>query len=187
MKLRITVMSGLMALFLIRIITTGTVGHAEPQAIDPAIYSDSKLSTSNALNIYYEKDGTKKSVSVEIPMSAKSIISKMLKKNYFIVFRTMKTPSKLTPNLILEHLHWMVDLEKRGIIFLSGPLFDSSGNQSVGITVFRAEDFSSAKKIALSDPIVNSGVAEVELKRWQLNEGRLSINVDLSDQTYTLN
>ena len=53
------------------------------------------------------------------------------------------------------------------------------------MTVFRAASATEASDLAASDPFCEAGAASFEIKRWQLNEGRVSIHIDLSDQTYS--
>jgi len=38
--------------------------------------------------------------------------------------------------------------------------------------------------MASADPFVTGGAVTFEIIRWQVNEGRVNISVDLSDQTY---
>ena len=81
----------------------------------------------------------------------------------------------------------MIDLEKSGILFLSGPLHDDSGAMTGnGMTVIRAASFKDATAIANRDPFVKAGFREPKIHRWVVNEGRISLNIDLSDRTSAL-
>lgn len=110
--------------------------------------------------------------------------SAMLKKSYYAMFRRIVNPAALKP-VVLEHYKWIIDLEKRGLVFASGPLFKADGTMGVGMTILRAQSHEEAETLAIGDPFCKAGAAEFEIQRWQINEGRISIAIDFSDQTYT--
>lgn len=109
---------------------------------------------------------------------------KMWKRSYFVMSRNVIDPSKIA-DVLLEHYKWIIALEKQDKVFASGPLFDKSNEQGVGMTVFRAEDWEEAERMAGGDPFVTSGAMEFAIQRWQINEGRINVSVDFSDQTYS--
>jgi uncharacterized protein len=111
--------------------------------------------------------------------------SKMLKKSYYVMFRTVVDRSKLAA-VLLAHYRWIIGLEKDGHVLASGPLFDADEAQGVGMTVFRAKDFNEATALAAGDPFCQSGAATFKIQRWQLNEGQIQISIDLSDQSFHL-
>lgn len=110
--------------------------------------------------------------------------AKMWKKSFFVMARTNADTSKLAPNY-LDHYRWIIDLEKQGKVYASGPLFNRDGSQAAGMTVFRVDSFEEAEMLAQGDPFVVSGAVTYILQEWQINEGRLNISVDLSDMTVT--
>lgn len=111
--------------------------------------------------------------------------SRMLMKSYYVMFRNVVDRGKL-PGAALAHYRWIIDLEKQGRVFASGPLFEENGDQAAGMTVFRVESVEEARALAAGDPFCVSGGVEFVIRRWQLNEGRLQVHLDLSDQTYRL-
>jgi uncharacterized protein len=111
--------------------------------------------------------------------------SAMLKKSYFVMFRKILAPEKLGA-VMLDHYRWIIDLEKRNLVFASGPLFQQDGAQGVGMTIFKAKDWEEATRLAASDPFCTSGAAQFDIARWQINEGRICVSVDFSDRTYTM-
>lgn len=81
-----------------------------------------------------------------------------------------------------SHLDWIVGLEKSGAVFLSGPL--TSGPEvrpGCGVTVLRAESSDDAKAIALHDPFVRLGLRTFEVFEWLLKEGKVSLDISLSE------
>ena len=85
---------------------------------------------------------------------------------------------------MLEHYCWIIELEKQGRVLASGPVTERGGGPGVGMTVFRCDSFEEAAELAATDPFFTSGAAEFEIARWQINEGRLTVSIDLSDGGY---
>ena len=78
----------------------------------------------------------------------------------------------------------MIGLEKRGLVFASGPLADGGGPPTGhGLTVLRAKDAGEARALAEADPFFINGVRSFEIKEWTVMEGTLGVRVNLSDQT----
>jgi uncharacterized protein len=84
----------------------------------------------------------------------------------------------------MAHLEYMIGLEKRGLIFASGPISDGDGPPSGhGLTVLRAASAAEARALAEADPFYVNGLRTFELKQWTVMEGSLSLRVNLSDQS----
>ncbi|MBC2662774.1 hypothetical protein H7F50_13530 [Novosphingobium flavum] len=109
--------------------------------------------------------------------------ARMIQRSFFVMFRRIVAPERLK-SVMLDHYRWIIDLEKQGVVFASGPMFSADGSPGVGMTVFRVDDIETAAALAASDPFCTSGAAEFEIKRWQVNEGRITVAIDFSDQSY---
>jgi uncharacterized protein len=109
---------------------------------------------------------------------------KMLRKKLYVVLsKPVVTPDKLQP-FLSAHLEYMIGLEKRGLVFASGPLADGEGPPTgQGLTVLRAKDANEARALAESDPFFVNGLRSFEIKEWTVMEGTLGVRVNLSDQT----
>jgi len=109
---------------------------------------------------------------------------KMLRKKFYVVLsKPAVVPDKLQP-FLSAHLEYMIDLEKRGLVFASGPLADGEGPPTgQGLTVLRAKDADEARALAEADPFFINGLRSFELKEWTVMEGTLGVRVNLSDQT----
>ncbi|HXX04160.1 MAG TPA: YciI family protein, partial [Xanthobacteraceae bacterium] len=82
------------------------------------------------------------------------------------------------------HLEYMIELEKRGVLFASGPLADGAGPPSgAGLTILRAANAGEARALAEADPFVIQGLRSYELKEWTVMEGAFGLRVNLSDQS----
>jgi uncharacterized protein YciI len=112
------------------------------------------------------------------------LTQKMLRKRlYVLLSKPLVAPEKLKP-FLSAHLDYMISLEKRGVVFASGPLADAEGPPSGhGLTVLRTKDAKEARAIAEADPFFANGLRTFELKEWTLMEGTLGLRVNLSDQS----
>ncbi len=115
---------------------------------------------------------------------AAELMGKMLRKKlYVLISKPLVPPEQLKP-LLATHLDYMIGLERRGVLFASGPLTEPDGAPSGhGLTVLRVSDAGEARRIAQAEPFVAQGLRTFELKEWTVMEGTLGVRVNLSDQT----
>jgi uncharacterized protein len=109
--------------------------------------------------------------------------SLMWKKSFYVMTRRIVDPTKLAPNA-LAHYQWMIELEKQGRVFASGPLFRKGETLGAGMTIFRVDKWEEAEALASADPFCKSGAMKFDLMLWQVSEGRMSIRFDFSDMTF---
>jgi uncharacterized protein YciI len=109
----------------------------------------------------------------------------MLQRELYVVLTTpIKPMSELLP-LLPDHLNYMIDLEKRGMLFASGPFLAGKDLlPGTGMTILRAGSLEEAEAIAGEDPLNKSGMRTFEVRTWQLNEGSFTITVNYSDRSY---
>ncbi len=109
---------------------------------------------------------------------------KMLRRKFYAVLsQPSATPEKLKA-FLPAHLEYMIGLEKRGVLFASGPLADGEGPPSgAGLTILRTASAREARELAEADPFVANGLRTFELKEWTIMEGTLGLRVNLSDQS----
>ena len=112
------------------------------------------------------------------------LTAKMLRRKlYAVISQPSPVPQKLKP-LLPAHLEYMIELEKRGLLFASGPLSDGAGPPNgAGLTILRAASAAEARALAEAHPFVAHGLRTFELKEWTLMEGSLGLKVNLSDQS----
>src|SRR5258706_14126096 len=113
------------------------------------------------------------------------LTSRMLQRELYVVLTTpIKPMSELLP-LLPDHLHYMIDLEKRGILFASGPFLAGKDLlPGTGLTILRAGSLEEAEAIAREDPFNKSGMRTFKIKTWQLNNGSFPLTVNYSDRSY---
>ena len=112
------------------------------------------------------------------------LTARMLRKKLYVVLsKSGATPEQIAKHLP-QHLEYMIGLEKKGIVFASGPLSDPDGQQrGNGLTILRAASVAAARRIASADPFVTRGLRTFEVREWTVMEGTLGIRVNFSDQS----
>jgi uncharacterized protein len=112
------------------------------------------------------------------------LTQKMLRRKlYAVLSHPSPSPEKLKA-LLPSHLEYMISLEKRGVLFASGPLADGDGPPNgAGLTILRATNAREAREVAEADPFVRNGLRTFEIKEWTIMEGTLGLRVNLSDQS----
>ena len=110
---------------------------------------------------------------------------RMLRKRLWVVITKAVAPPEELSKLLEAHLQHQIRLEKEGIMFGAGPLSNADGSPTgTGMIIIRAETEADARHIADQDPFHSSGLRTYTLQQWSLNEGRINITVDFSDQSY---
>lgn len=113
------------------------------------------------------------------------IRANMIKTQYFLVLRESVVPA-LKQEALLEHYQWLIELEKRGEILISGAVARRDGSMAEGMTILRADSFEEAEALAASDPAVANGATSFRVERFMLGAGRVTVAIDFSDKTYRL-
>jgi len=120
-------------------------------------------------------------------LSIDELRKKMLGKKLWVIMTKPVVPLEEVQKHTKAHLLHQIKLEKDGIMYGAGPaVVPGASEASFGLIVIRAKDEAEARRIADSDPMHKEGVRKYELYQWTMNEGRLNITIDFSDQTYRL-
>lgn len=118
---------------------------------------------------------------------AQDMLRAMLNKPLFVALRN---PADLTKSaaLLEAHLQWAVAAERRGELFASGPFIAEGAPPGSlgGMTIVRAASHTEARKILDQDPFVREGVVSIDLRKWSLMEGGITLTMRFSDQTARL-
>jgi uncharacterized protein YciI len=113
-----------------------------------------------------------------------ALTQKMLRPKFYAVLSKPTAGPEQFKAFLLAHLEYMMGLEKRGVVFASGPLAEGEGPPSgAGLTILRAASAREARELAEADPFVTNGLRTFELKEWTIMEGTLGLRVNLSDQS----
>ena len=103
----------------------------------------------------------------------------------FEVYVAESTPQRSPEDVkaaLPDHLAYLQSLEVAGKLMMAGPLSDETGEemQGAGMLVLRAGSMEEARALAENDPMHTSGARAFRLRKWLINEGRLSVSVGLS-------
>ncbi len=81
-----------------------------------------------------------------------------------------------------KHLDFLLDLERRGILFAAGPFIDENGvRQGGGMLIIRANTRAEAEQIAFAEPYTMAGMRAMTVLPWQRNEGTLQLRIRFAD------
>ena len=114
----------------------------------------------------------------------RELTGKMLRRTLYVVLsRGGATPDQLG-KVLPQHLEYMIGLEKKGVLFASGPLSTAPGAPlGDGLTVLRASSSDEARAIAAADPFVVNGLRSFEVRAWTVMEGSFGVTLNFSDRT----
>lgn len=110
--------------------------------------------------------------------------STFLNKTLYVITTVPCAPREEMMKHIDAHLDRQVELERAGIMFGAGPLFEDDGSDVpvAGMIVVRADSFAHAKEIADGDPMHIHGVRNYTIRRWRMNEGSFNVTISYSTQ-----
>jgi len=124
--------------------------------------------------------------TAEAEMAVTDLRARMLGKKFFVVTTKPVAPPEEVGKYLRAHLQNQIRLEKEGIMFGSGPVRDMNGDFEYGMFILRCSSEKEAREIADNDPMHKAGVRQYTLHTWTMNEGRINISIDVSDQTFKL-
>jgi uncharacterized protein YciI len=87
-------------------------------------------------------------------------------------------PDPVMVERFVEHLDWLEEQEKAGVIVLSGTL-DQELGIGPGMSIIRAPSREAAEEIAASEPFHRHGLRANTIRSWTVNEGSLTVTVKL--------
>jgi hypothetical protein len=91
-------------------------------------------------------------------------------------------PPKSPEKMRMDHHRYLVDLERKGILFAAGPFVNEAGDRlGLGMIIIRARTTSEAIRIAQREPYTKAGQRVMTVTPWQRNEGSLRLSLNLAD------
>lgn len=115
------------------------------------------------------------------------LYAKMLRQTLYVITTTPARGPGMQ-DVLPAHLDYQIKMERDGILFGAGPLFDEGETVPYGgMIIVRAKDEAEARAHADADPFHIAGLRHYTLKRWLLNEGAMTFTLRYSDQTAVIN
>jgi uncharacterized protein len=81
--------------------------------------------------------------------------------------------------LIEEHLRWLSSREAEGSLLLSGPIGPGDSWDGTGMCVLRGESQQEVEALVKTEPFAKAGLRVNTVQHWQVNEGSLTLRVNL--------
>lgn len=107
----------------------------------------------------------------------------MLRRTLYVITTTPARGPGMQ-ELLPAHLDYQIKMEREGILFGAGPLFEEGETVPYGgMIIVRAKNEAEARALADADPFHASGLRQYTLTRWMLNEGAMTFTVRYSDQS----
>ncbi|MEO1009194.1 MAG: YciI family protein [Planctomycetota bacterium] len=84
--------------------------------------------------------------------------------------------------VLADHRAYLRELERTDVLFAAGPTWSADGDtfHGDGIIVLRANSPAHAARIAEEDPMHDRGARAYSITPWMLNDGALTLRVELS-------
>jgi len=119
--------------------------------------------------------------------TAQQMMQGMLGKELYVILTTPVRPREELEPMLPDHLAHQISLEKRGIMFGAGPMFEKDAKApGRGMVIIRAGSYEEADEIAAVDPFHKAGLRTYTIERWVMNEGSYTVTVNYSDQSVTI-
>ena len=114
----------------------------------------------------------------------RELTQRMLRKKLFVILSKGAATADQIGAVLPQHLEYMIGLERKGVLFASGPFTANPGAPAGdGLTILRAENAEEARAIASTDPFVVNKLRSFEVREWTLMEGSFGMRVNFSDQS----
>jgi uncharacterized protein len=87
-----------------------------------------------------------------------------------------------------DHRAYLRELEDKNTLFGAGPLWTDDGQyfEGDGLLIYRAHSVEEAHQIAQADPLHRTSARTFTIRPWLLNDGKITIQVTLSEPERTL-
>lgn len=104
---------------------------------------------------------------------------------YVLMMRANPAAPPLAPTaaeIRIAHHDYLLDLERRGILFGAGPFVDETGTRhGAGMIIVRAASRAEAEAIGYAEPYTAAGQRLMDFLPWQRNEGTVKLSLRFAD------
>lgn len=126
-----------------------------------------------------------------MPLSVEDVkkaSSAMLQKQLYAIFTTPTGGIEPILKGLEEHLAFQMQLEREGVMYAAGPMWSDDEKEwnGDGLVVVRASSRAEAIAIAERDPMHRSGARKFTVRPWMINEGTVTVRLDMSSRRFTL-
>jgi uncharacterized protein len=114
------------------------------------------------------------------------LLASMIKRPLWVVLNSRKASSAEMEPYVAEHLKYMNELEGRGLLWGSGPFIEPGVVVGDGLTIFNVAEEADVHELMAEEPLVKRGLRSYSVRKWELREGRISIDLNLSESRFVL-
>lgn len=114
------------------------------------------------------------------------LLAPMVKKTLWVVLSTAKASSAEMEPHAAEHLRYMNSLEAKGLLWGSGPFMVPGVVVGDGLTIFNVPDETDVHRLMADEPLTKLGMRTYTVHRWALREGKIAIELFLSQSKVAL-
>jgi uncharacterized protein len=114
------------------------------------------------------------------------LLAPMLNRTLFVAINRVAAPASAIEPFVAEHLAYMNSLEAAGRLWASGPFFEEGVLVGDGLTIRSTNTIEQARQAMEEKPLIKRGLRTLELKKWELREGRMDISLRASVSRYSL-
>lgn len=115
-----------------------------------------------------------------------ALLAPMIKKTLWAVLTTAKVPSAEMEPHAVEHLRYMNSLESKGLLWGSGPFIVPGVVVDDGLTIFNVPDEADVHHLMAEEPLTKLGMRTYNVHKWELREGKIAIELLLSQSKVAL-
>jgi uncharacterized protein len=117
--------------------------------------------------------------------SAEALLAPMIRRTLWVVLNTRNAPSSEMEPYVVDHLRYMNGLEDQGLLWGSGPFVEPGVLVGDGLTIFNVADEADVHRLMAEEPLVKRGLRSYTVRKWELREGNISIDLHLSRSKFS--
>jgi uncharacterized protein YciI len=126
-----------------------------------------------------------------MPLQVKDVMhasGAMLQKQLYAIFTVPAGGIEPILAQLEAHLAFQIQLERDGIMYAAGPMWSDDEREwhGDGMVVVRARSRAEAIAIAEQDPMHRSGARRFTVRPWMINEGTMTVRLNMSSQTFAI-
>ncbi|WP_157817344.1 YciI family protein [Bradyrhizobium sp. SK17] len=115
-----------------------------------------------------------------------ALLATMIKRPLWVVLNARKASSAEMEPYVTEHLQYMSRLEEQGLLWASGPFIEPGVVVGDGLTIFNVAEEADVHRLMAEEPLVKRGLRSYSVRKWEVREGKISIELFLSQSRFAL-
>ena len=115
-----------------------------------------------------------------------ALLAPMIRKTLWVVLSTAQVSSAEMEPHALEQLRYMMGLEEQGALWGSGPFITPGRIAGDGLTIFNVPEETDVHRLMAEEPLTKLGLRTYTVRKWELREGKVTINLMLSQSRIAL-